>query len=601
MARMKILLLIFALNMAKASREEEKISVPVGFKRIGLFATGIHYGHLHLKLDLNKVDSYVKSVKERSSDTMKVIMDHVTANHRDYPESKYLKRNLQEVTEGLTASYTLYENIIRDPGQTKLVPTMTKNIADIARVGKKQKRIKRESRVAYDIPSLKGFDVIGEMEEEFHRAKRQILEMFSGLGSIVSMGLSLYTLSEVHSLANVVEHEQEDIQVLKHSVEEVALVTNRLSTEVDAMNGTLFKMQKALGSYAFETYRIEQYLRIEHMVGTAKGEVDQMRFALTDLYQGKLNPYLLNWPAIENSFLQLSQKAGRKNLNPLFSEWGWILNSPFSFYLNTTDGKKELNILVHVPFYSDNLLEFYKHMNIPLVPKDFKEGAPSFVLSDRHEFLAVDIKSKMGKQLTRAEYDDCQRFQLKTESVFICEEADLLVSDVGDTCLGALYYGIFDFEHLEKFCDMGLAYPKSVFHALTREKILAYTPRKEKVRWQCNDPKNDKVEEIIGVRMFNVPFGCKLVSAAYVFVAGSEVKTSVKVDLWQFTPRDIAMTTEFDWGSISSITSSLVGMKGAGKVTLKELREHRFTETLDWSFRGATALAVVVALICATV
>ena len=66
----RIILLLLVVLVPLGSSEERNVSVPVTFKRVGYFATGIHYGHVSLSIDLRKFYAYVEDGIQVLNDTL---------------------------------------------------------------------------------------------------------------------------------------------------------------------------------------------------------------------------------------------------------------------------------------------------------------------------------------------------------------------------------------------------------------------------------------------------------------------------------------------------------------------------------------------------
>ena len=518
--------------------EDRNVSIPVTFRKVGTFATGLHYGHVALTLDLGRFDRYVL-------EGMKLIETALTPGKHYYEVDNERMLAAKKMFEGeIWNALNQFRRLVSDPRS---------------------------------------------LENQIVREKRQIIELLSGATSLLGLGLSLFNMQQVKVLSREVDSQRKNIVNLYAAVQYGEKVTRRLEKTTRAVNNTLFSF---IDQYENDMSRVGQIIRAEHAAGMLVREVDLMINALTRLFQGGLDPHLLNYPYCEHAFADLKRQADEQHLSPLFSEYGWILNSPHSFYLED----QKLRLFVHVPFYSNSLLPFYKFLNVPMTHEGIEAEKTVMQISEAREFLAIDFRTGNGKVMTKAEVDDCKKFQLKDEVVYVCEEGDLLENDVSKTCLGGLMKGIFDFEKLKEICDLTLVRPKNVAHVLSRTELLIFHSRLERIRSECADSRDNNMQEFSGLRKIKVKPGCKLLSPDFTFVAGIGIDYEANETTWQFDVRQVTANTGMAWTDVFKVADQILEDGPLGEVTLTDLSNQRFKSIFDAFLNVCVISALILAL-----
>ena len=306
MFKATVLLIIAQVAISIATEiatQPEHINVPVSFKRIGSFATGLSYGHVRATINFGQMQKA----------------------HKDL--DLYLTQQLRTTTSDEQKRF--FETI-----QLQFT-TSTKTI----------------DRLHFSF-----------FHDLSNRNKRQA---FTGLSigfGFLSMGLSIYNTVELsklhHRIANMEVGFNHVVQVLEDQ-------DHAISTISHSVNSIKSIIQIVLSDIRKENQEIEFLKRIfiiSTLIQNHNAEVSAWGRGLEALMSGKLNPSLVNISKLEQALVSMKSKASKLGLSPLFQDSSSIFKSAIS-YLATKDD--QIFVYIHVPFVDMEPINLYEHLPIP--------------------------------------------------------------------------------------------------------------------------------------------------------------------------------------------------------------------------------------------
>ena len=537
------LVLVLAVFAAQGvwAEGQTKTKVHTGFVKEGSYAMSLTRAHLHLPMNLSVVsESFFR--------TMNTV--------------KALKMTLEE-----------------RPGKLRTLPEavrLTKALDELTALVRKQ----HDEFAALSVHTAS-------------RQKRQFLAAAAGAGSLMSIGLSIYNSYQIEQLSNQLAAQNADIRVLKETVEDVAHVTNRIVVVTNALNSTVVKISDTLRGALFELFKVELFIEVETHLRDFATELRALTEAINGLYLGKLSSNLIDWPQVEKYYVSLQRKAATQRLYPLYSEFGWLLNSPHSFYMQGA----VLHLVMHLPFYANELVPLYRHVSLPIIPENYTDGV-AVIIEPKHRYIAIGGTSYNGKLLSEAEFRDCEIVQLAREKVFVCTGSNLIDTKVDRTCLGKLFKGDFDWKSLTASCEIKLGYPEAQFFAISDDEVLIFSPHETEIKTECVGSNELIIEKLKGINVKKVRTGCQIMSAEFVFFPQSPLVEAT--GRWKFFPYELSDDGKpFDWNVLNDDLSELLVQKKLEQVSLSEFETHQWAKV--HSVTGLSASAIAVLLVIAVI
>ena len=282
--------------------QPEHINVPVTFKRIGKFATGLSYGHLRATIDFAQM-------KKAHHELDQLLRQEILT------ASSHEKKGFYEM---LLHQFSL---------STKIIDRLDATFFT-------------ESR----------------------RQKRQLLPGAAMGFGILSFGLSIYNTFEISKLHSKVGHLESGINHMILALEEQDHAITRLTENVNALKAVVKIMMSDLQSVANELNGIKKVIIVSNMITTHNADVSVWGRGLEALILGELHPTLVDTHKLNSAITSLRFRASQFGLSPLFTDNTAVFKAPVT-YLATNE--KKIYVYVHIPFVDMDPIDLYEHLPIP--------------------------------------------------------------------------------------------------------------------------------------------------------------------------------------------------------------------------------------------
>ena len=296
-------LFIISLIVISNATQPEHVNVPVSFKRIGSFASGLSYGHVRATIKF----SQMKKV------------------HKDMELFLIQQIRIASTSEEQRLLETIQHQFA----------TSTKTI----------------DRLHFAL-----------FRDHSHRNKRQA---FAGLSlgfGFLSLGMSIYNTYEISKLHNKISNMEVGLNHVVHVLEDQDHAISTLSHSVNSIKSVIQIVLSDIKKENQEIDFLKRLLIISSLIQNHNTEVSAWGRGLEALISGELYPSLINSSKLEQALHSIQKKASKLGLSPLFKEPSSVYKSALS-YLTTKDA--EIFVYIHVPFVDMDPISLYEHLPIP--------------------------------------------------------------------------------------------------------------------------------------------------------------------------------------------------------------------------------------------
>jgi len=283
---LKVTLLSTLIAFAIALQPEH-ISVPVTFKRIEKFATGLSYSHLRATIDFAQM-------KKAHHELDQLLRQEILT------ATSHQKKGLYKM---LLRQFSLSTNII---------------------------------------------DRLDAMFfTESQRQKWQLLpRAVMGFG-ILSFGLSIYNTYEITKLRSKVTHLDSGINHMIHVLEEQDHAIMKLTENVNSLKAIVKIMMTDLQGVANEINGVKKVIIVSNMIATHNADISVWGRGLKALILGELHPTLIDTRKLNSAITSVWFRAAQLGLSPLFTDNTAIFKVPVKYLAMT---EKKIYVYIHISF-----------------------------------------------------------------------------------------------------------------------------------------------------------------------------------------------------------------------------------------------------------
>jgi len=412
-----LLLLLMILPIYKANQ----IDVPVSFRKLGNYATGLSYAHLKTSIDIGNV---------RKIHWQALNMINATA------------KNAADLSDNSVNLFQLF---------TKLEKSL--------------------------IPSTNLIDAISstfvDPNEQNPRQKRQM-----ELLGVFSIGVSLYNTYEIYQLHSELSDLKSGMELIAHSILEEDLALKDLENSVGHLNKTCFILTQALFRQENKLNHLAAFDEMSILTTEHNTQMNRWGEGMTNLLHGQLSPLLVKNKAMMVVFKELKGKIEDKGFKMLRENPSDVYKEDISYLVQGT----VVHIYVHIPIIEREPLSLYEHINVPFFADN--NGA-LVTLEDESNILAIDETTKNGRVLTSSELAGCKKQPHHEGNIYLCGAANLVNTNVLRTCLGLLFSGSQDAQEINTKCKLFISQEKSFAKQLTKNSFLLFNKIPKKITYKC--------------------------------------------------------------------------------------------------------------------
>jgi len=241
------------------------------------------------------------------------------------------------------------------------------------------------------------------------RQRRSLGALLTLAGSLFSVGSSIYTLTQVHSLHSAVEAEAHNIQINHRDIQKIKEVMIKILKKEE---GALLELE-TLTDFRWRIKKMVNHLR-------------SVRAGLQKLRSHELPVGLLR----ERELEMVENKLPYYNrTRPNFAPREAVLMAPVSWKVKD----KEVTVVLHVPTVSEPAKMIRKLYRLTGASLPHEHGTVRFVSPE--PFISVADDQKTHVPISSADLDLCYR----KGRVFLCEQLTILYKKPM-SCIAALFF-----------------------------------------------------------------------------------------------------------------------------------------------------------------
>lgn len=303
MAPNQLLRFVLILTVATVHCDHGQVHVPVSFKRLGKFASGLSFCHIQAAIDFKKVEQAHAELAE--------LLQKQRAS--------MVSQDDQHMIDMLLHQFSASTSIIN-----RLKATFFHN-AD-------------------------------------HRQKRQLFAGVSFLTGILSFGTSIYNtveISKLHSELSGLEHGTKHIaKILEEQDQAITTLTNSVNT----IKHTAELLLHETSQQKEELLTLKKFGILSTLLSSHLADISAWGRGLEALLEGRLHPTVVNHAKLREALQSLSRQAGHHGLKPLHQDASFIFKADVSYVATEAF---QIIVYVHLPYVDSEPLDLFQHLPVP--------------------------------------------------------------------------------------------------------------------------------------------------------------------------------------------------------------------------------------------
>lgn len=447
--------LIFALIAYATSDSLLKVTVNPSFRRLGYLATGLSYGHIHGTFDFGKLIHAQRAVVHAIDERIKT-----SASREEKMFIEALRPQMDSAAKTLEDLHALFF------GHTQ------------------------------------------------RRHKRQLLAGIGMVLSFLSMGTTIYTVTEVTKLHHQIAHLRDDFGHVAHRLEDEAHVINKLESNLKTLKTTCQLILARISTEDSQISMLTNVLGLITMIGNLNAELSAWGRGLEALSNGKLHPSLINHRKLQEAVDRIEEQAKTSGRRFLHDDRNKVFKAPVS-YLATEDFR--IIFIVHLALVDQGPMELFEYISTPVEVRNFY-----LEITANKKVLATDHIGQTGVEMTQEELLRCQTEERHNGRLFTCTNANLIRKDIRKTCLGAIFFG--HREEVEQVCEHTLVKGKrDEVQQIAANEIVVFSGENTTITERC---KNGTSYQTVVQGLFRKKTkpGCEVATREFLFKAIEDIE-----------------------------------------------------------------------------
>ena len=333
------------------------------------------------------------------------------------------------------------------------------------------------------------------------RNKRSAPVVAAAFAGLASFGTSIFNTVQMKHLKHDIGVVKDEQKLLIEQLVETDLVISNVTSFIEKQYAVWNKQIRGSVSMTQKTLMTSLQNHIRLMLQAFRFELSDFLQGIISLMENRLSPLLINPSSLTKAFKQISSDARKRGLLVMHEDPGVLFQVPTS---TLSDETGRIFAVVHLPLYSGNTLQLYRHIPAP------------FFLDNKHvmldiespaEFLAVDTHRIMGKQMTATEFQLCKRMS----TVYHCPNMNLLSKKPTDLCLFNLFTQ--SVANIEKTCKVNVKTMTTHAVQVSTSLYRIVSSKPLQLVLECRSGTNTST--IQGVYMLQLTEECPKASTAY--------------------------------------------------------------------------------------
>ena len=404
-----LLLLIMSTSTQSAvlKIKQEGNSHQVVFKRIGNYATDVHFHHIRIPVNLSKVIE----TPTKAMETIKTYVTNVYQNSIMFYKDAHKTQSRSEPGTGNE--------------QAHLAALLIKEQCEFVTNTSEGQLLAIQNNL---------LSVISTLPTSNTRPERQ-LELLFGIGATL---FSLYNYINAKAEDPQIEKNKNSINSLTHIAD---IQENHLKhLDIEVANNRYFYLHQLKFNPALLVSASQDITFQTNAIS------DKFLSTIQQLQLKRLSPNFLQGETINKLFLHLQQKAHANNMDLLINAPSDLFQIDVSYFYKSHN--MELNIFIHAPMVKPmKLLKFFQFIKFPLSQNIGKNL--TMMPNVNEDLLAIGHEHQF-KLLSQSDLNSCTQYG----PTYMCKGRDVMRTDLDTTCLGAYY--LENLEAIQQRCKFDL-------------------------------------------------------------------------------------------------------------------------------------------------
>ena len=334
MALRQLLRATLLLFVAGVLCEHGPIHVPISFKRIGKYATGLSFGHIKTVIGFKKID--------QAHEQLANLFQRQEASTSSADDKQMLHMLQHQFSSSTSTIDRLRTTFFKQPE---------------------------------------------------NRPKRQLFAGLSFLTGILSFGTSIYNSIEISKIHSELSDVRQGTRHIAHTLEQQDHAISTLTSSVDSIKHTSEFLLRTTGLQEKSILSLRQFGTLSTLLNTHNAEIAAWGRGIESLLHGRLHPTVVDHSKLTEALTSLTKAAAKHGLKPLHQEASSIFKADVSF-VATQD--HEIFIYVHVPLVDCEPLDLFEHLPVPFELNKMLvtlESEKNVIASDELGTFGTELKS----------------------------------------------------------------------------------------------------------------------------------------------------------------------------------------------------------------
>lgn len=388
--------------------------------------------------------------------------------------------------------------------------------------------------------------------------------------AIAATAMGLYNRKQLEALRDELFGVKGNVKRLFRISQDLTMGLQQVDKSMDMIRSTIILLTASNPAIVdARMTRIENQLR---------HRVERSIHAVQSAIHGRLAIDYLDPKSVSDMFKQVKIKANELGCDLLMEYHTDLFQVESSLLFDGQEG----HLIIHLPMApKEGQLRLFRLHPFPLPLFDDKYLIPDV----KNDVIAISsTDSRLNIQLAAVELLSCHRMG----SLFLCDNFGVLSRRFNTTCLGSLYYSLF--EQAEKVCKFKVVPAEEQVYQIHKGEFIVYSPTPVTVNIKCRNGTASEKHLKRGSQKFDLSKGCSAELSLHKIIAdySTDLGSSIKVFDWEWD------SVNFMDGRDKEISAAIEKLHSI-KILTPELSELQYIASLDhgekWADGGGRFIA----------
>ena len=336
------------------------------------------------------------------------------------------------------------------------------------------------------------------------RVRRQLFAAGAVVTSLVSFGLSVYSISQIARLDTLISSVHAQVNIVASRVTKNSLKINQIISYLKDNKEVIGRLYENIHLLKEESVMRAYLDQVNMMLNRFNAELDDYLAGILELTRQKLSPLLLSVEDVGPVWDQLVARAARKGLTPISASRNLLFSSKVSVVAITPpDAEKpwpDIVVFVHVPLVRGELQDLFRYVASPNIVGNVMVSyvAPPFLALSPNQALATSLSSH---DLLRCDVYDAK---------YHCIHQNSISRDPATMCLYAIYFN----RKPETVCSTEVSHQRSFAHEIAHGSFAIGSITDYELSVSCaNGTTHSKQKR--GTTIIHLPAGCTTITTPH--------------------------------------------------------------------------------------